>query len=554
MKFFNLIILILFISSSVFAQDLSHISKQKPLQFSGGLQTTVNYQTSSLQMDSYQPFSYLISLNLNPQIYGISLPFSLAYSRGSRQFSQPFYRFGISPTYKWIKLNLGHRSTQFSKYTVAGLKSLGAGIELTPKKFRFAFMYGSFVRQRNFRTVYPMDNLNMDDYSRKGYALKIGLGSKRNFVDIIMMKINDDVSNFTNDTLPITPESNLALALNTKFTIAKKLFFRTEVAGSVLTRDMKGKSIDASGVNKTLQSIANFANVNSSTILAFAGDASLDYKLKTFNIGLQFKHVDPGYRTLGTYMIRNDFESYMLNLGFHKKSFSINGGIGKARDNLKKQKMAQTNRIITRLNISYQSAKIFSITANYNNFSTQQTEGRIPLNDTIRIYQANKTIGIMPQFRFINKKRAHIIVLNYTYADMLDKNPYANVSVPALSNIAFAQYNFMNIPNAFGISLNMTYTKMKAATNNITTYGPNIGFQKRLLKNKMNLQIGGGYILTDTGISKGNVIQGLLRSSYKIGKSQYIRFSFMLNKSNTTGVNAFVRDYTRSMLTYGYKF
>ncbi len=546
--------LILLISFVANAQDLSHIKEQKAFDVSGGLQTRLNYYDTSDTITSLQPFSYMFTLNVAPSIYGISFPMSIAYSEKNTAFAQPFYRFGISPSYKWIKLNLGHRYARFSQYTVSGLKFLGAGIELQPKKFRFGFIYGSFLRQRNFRTVYPGDDLNTEQYSRRGFAAKIGYGSRNNFFDIILTKISD--KNFPPvDSIKFYPQANLVLGMHMRFKITKNTRFEAEAAGSVFTRNLHAAAVNTADLSDFERKWADFSQINTSSYLATVVDARLDQTFKSFKLGLQYKRVDPGYKSMGTYSIRDDYESYMLNLGYNGKKFSINTGIGKARDNLNNQKMAQTNRLITRLNLSYRPVNSFTLQASYNNFSTKQTEGRLPLNDTIRIYQANQTLSIIPQLRLVNKKRAHIILLNYTYTGMTDKNPYSETKIPVQSNVGFVQYNYQNLPGKYGVSFNVTYSSMKSKLTQVTTLGPFLAFQKSFAKNKFSLQTGAGYFRVSANDVNSDITKAQLNLTYKIGKKQYLKLNLITNRNLSAGrSHAYTRNYTRSMLVYGLRF
>jgi hypothetical protein len=122
------------------------------------------------------------------------------------------------------------------------------------------------------------------------------------------------------------------------------------------------------------------------------------------------------------------------------------------------------------------------------------------------------------------------------------------------SNVSFLQYLFQNHIHKYGISLNLTYTNIKSSNSKISTVGPSLNFQKSLLKNKVSLQVGGGYTITKTSLNDGNIIVALLRANYKLSNQQSLRFNFILNKTSTTGVNAFFRDYTRSSLLYAYRF
>ena len=125
-----------------FAQDLSTIGNQKPVTISGSVQLTgIGYNASGIP-DRQAPFTYILSGSPTLDIYGVAIPFNFIVSQQDKTVQQPFNQFGISPTYKWITLDLGYRSITFSPYTLAGYTMLGAGVELNPGKFHAAFIYG----------------------------------------------------------------------------------------------------------------------------------------------------------------------------------------------------------------------------------------------------------------------------------------------------------------------------------------------------------------------------------------------------------------------------
>jgi hypothetical protein len=155
-RYFLPVVMLVFYCSSLSAQDLSKLKTQKPFAIDGTLSTTANFYTISGKESTRDPFSYVLSGNVNVSVYSLQLPFSFTYSNSSFNYAQPFNRFGISPEYKWIRLHLGYRSMSFSPLTMAGHSFLGAGVELNPGKLRFGAVYGRFNHsQLSQSTGYP---------------------------------------------------------------------------------------------------------------------------------------------------------------------------------------------------------------------------------------------------------------------------------------------------------------------------------------------------------------------------------------------------------------
>ena len=536
-----------------YAQDLSHIKDTKAFQISGGLSTGLNYMDNYNLTDAHKPFSYIVNLRLTPSIYGFSFPFSFSYSQMNRSFSQPFYRFGISPTYKWAKLNLGYRTTGFSKYSVYGQKSLGVGVDLHPGKFRFAAMVGKFHRNKSFRTVNPLP-VDQEEYTRKGYALKLGVGSKKNYFDLIFMQIKDDTSLFS-DTDKYKPEANAIVSANTKFNITKTLRFKLETAVSVLTQNMLASDFEMQDVPSILLRSKDFLNLNMSSSVSFAGDAALDLHLRKFSAGLQYKRIEPGFRSLGTGFIRDDYESYQINMGYHVSKFSLRAGIGLLHDNLRNTKMAQTNRMINNLSLNYNPSKNFGINANYTNFSTQQAEGRVPLNDTIKLYQVNKNISVMPHWQKTGKKYTHYVSANFTYADMVDKNEFTQNSVPVQSNTAMLQYMLTIIPNQMNVGGNISYIKNTSIQGDNVFYGPTLSIGKTMLKNTLQIRTAITYFTTQMMHNKGKMVGINLGTAYRFSKTQKIRFQYaFMTQSYQGNANLNNTNRSRANLTYQYNF
>src|ERR1700676_2074875 len=105
---------------SIVAQDLGHIKDQKPFVFHGSIGTSASFYSSDETVLSRPPFAWSLYGNFTASIYSIALPFSFVITQYSNSYTSPFTQFGISPTYKWIKLHLGYRTISFSPITFDG--------------------------------------------------------------------------------------------------------------------------------------------------------------------------------------------------------------------------------------------------------------------------------------------------------------------------------------------------------------------------------------------------------------------------------------------------
>ncbi len=142
---------LMLVVAKLHAQDIQKINFKKPIKFSGNVNLQFQYYHANGISPREKEFSWLINGNPMLTVLGIQVPFSFVLSNFENKFYQPFNQFGISPYYKWIKLHLGYQNITYSHYTLAGHLMLGAGFDLTPKKFRIGFMYGQLKKINFYR-------------------------------------------------------------------------------------------------------------------------------------------------------------------------------------------------------------------------------------------------------------------------------------------------------------------------------------------------------------------------------------------------------------------
>ena len=514
------------ITKPAVCQDLGGISSQKPFLLNGGVQLRGIYYNASGIANRQTPLSYVLSGNLNFNIYGVSLPVSFTLSEQERSFRQPFNRFGLSPHYKWITLHFGYRNINFSPYTLAGYTMLGAGIELNPGKFRFGLMYGRLNRATTIDTT--TQSLVPVSFTRKAFACKIGYGTEKDFIDFSVLKGKDDPSSIAVtktvlDSLNVLPAANTVAGISAKITIAKKFFLEGNAATSIYTRDINSPlTIDSTNLPliKTAQSIAT---INGTTELCTAIDGAIGVQEKLYTIRLQYRRIDPDFASMGAYFFNNDLESYSFAPSFHlfKNKLRFNGSIGFQHDNLQQQKAATSKKIIGNAMLSADFTKQLGIDVNYSNFSNNQQPQTIRFADSLKIVQNTQNVSISPRFTIANATTSHFIVLSANLMKLNDFNNYFTQN--AISrNIDYSQYylnyTYSYFPVQLSVFINLSSTHANAQGTTDNSEGATIGFNKSFFKSALLVSASSGFFTGKQNGVNDNIINLSSNISYKFLK------------------------------------
>jgi hypothetical protein len=199
-------LIVVFASFQASAQNLESIGKEKPLSVTGGISASqIFYKAYGIE-SRRDPYSYYLSGNVNFSLYGWNIPLSFSFSNQNLGYTQPFNRYSIHPTYKWITGHTGYTSMSFSPYTVNGHIFLGGGIDLAPEgKWKLSALYGRFLKAVELDTTIANSR---PAYKRMGYGVKASYGDGGNFADLIVFHAQDEVNsiNYIPDSLNVLPE------------------------------------------------------------------------------------------------------------------------------------------------------------------------------------------------------------------------------------------------------------------------------------------------------------------------------------------------------------
>lgn len=165
----------------VCAQDISQIAKSDPLIITGSIGTNNTYFHSSAGLGYMSPLSNSFFANLNFNIYGFSMPFSIYFSNDNLNFSYPQFSFNLSPSYKNFTAHIGQSSMPFSQY-VLNMSFNGVGLEWRDKQFRASAFYGVLRRAVNDNPDDP--TARIPQYRRYGWGISAGYSKGGNSIDL----------------------------------------------------------------------------------------------------------------------------------------------------------------------------------------------------------------------------------------------------------------------------------------------------------------------------------------------------------------------------------
>ena len=557
-----LLILILFciLSDTLQSQNLEGLSSQKPVLLSGGLTArTIFYDANGIP-NRRQPFSYIFTGSPTISIFNsFTIPLSFTYSEQDRSFRQPFNQFGMSPYYKWITIHAGYRNINYSQFTLAGHTILGAGIELHPGIFRFGFITGRFNRAT------PVDTSSKSfqpfTYSNHGSAGKIGIGKGPDFFEVSMLKGKDDSSSVhprPEFRGTVTPAENIVIGINGQVKFLKDFTFTIEAATSLYTRNLNNSTTLSDSANKGFTKIlGSFISTNSTTERYNAIQTSLSYHQKIFSARVQYRRVDPDYKTMGAYFFNSDIENitFAPSLNLLKNKFRFGGSIGFQHDNLKKQKQTTSSRIIGSASLSAELNEHLGVDLTYSNYSNTQLRKTILLGNTFRIAQVSENYSFTPRYILANEKYVHSLVFsaNYNIFSSVDKT-IDNLSDTKSKNY-FLNYQLTLVPKNITYTFNLNYMDVKSVSYEDGNYGVTLGVNKVMNNSKLMAGWLGSFLKGLHGKSTGLILNQNLNVNYRINKHHSFgtTLSFINNRSQQTLITPTYSEW-QADLNYRYVF
>lgn len=539
------------------SQDIEQMIKQKPFAINGTVGLGLGTYNSSGIPARQRAFSYLLNGAPTVSIYGVSFPFSVVVSDQQRGFTQPFNQYGISPTYKWITIHAGWQNIQWSPYTLAGYNFLGGGVELNPGKLRFGFIYGRFNKAIEEDSLRITAFSQTPAYKRTGFSTKLGWGTERNHFDVIVLKAKDQVGSLKNQpsSFNLTPSENLVLGISSKFSFFKHFIFDIDASGSLYTRNLLADTVKNLKLEK-VDFIKNLITLNASTQLLTAGQTSLGYQGKNYNVLVKYKRIDPDFKSMGAYYSENDVQNYTLEGGVKllKGQMQLNGSFGLQNDNLLNDKAYQSNRKIGSISANYNKPN-YGIDVRYTNYGITQDRGLNPIVDTIRVAKTNHNINAMLRYSIADSLISHSFILVGNLQSLQDLNRFT--AAQSLSNSKTGNFSYqLGFPKT-GLNFNasINYTVADIYLGHTVFFGPSVGASKDFFEGRLGLNVALSFQQQKNNkINAGNILNGSLNSSFRITKKNAANLSLNYLKSNSKDITLPSFNEIYSNLTLSHSF
>jgi hypothetical protein len=528
--------LILGLNGSVLGQKPEKLSGTKPLTIHGNAGfNLIGYHISGIE-DRMPPWTTVFSAQATANVYGIAIPFTIRYSGRQTVFMQPFNQFGMSPKYRWATAHIGYRSLRWSDFTLAGHAFLGAGIELNPGKLRFGYVYGRF-RSSNEEVVFGPDTLR--NFTRKGFAMKLGVGSTKNYLDLIMLRIQDDTASLSTvqNRVHTPAEQNGVMGFNSRVTLAKSLTWDTELAASFYTTDVEAPGFESVGNIPAWDFANRLLVINQSSEFLTALRSALNFRLKTTALRLEYRRIDPGYRSMGAYYLTNDIEQVTLAPSFSlfKRKLLIRGSGGVQRDNLRNTKKATSVRAISSFNASYNPLPKFGVDVSYSNYTNNQRAGRLPLIDSLKQYHTTANFSIMPRLIITKEKHQHLIMLIINRMELNDHNEKTALFTENRALTMQGNYHLQFTEHAITCMAGLTHNRLTTEMAEFGATGLSLGVNEAFLDGKISTGWNGAVVLNHGELQKGWVFNHGFNSMYQINKRHALRLNIYI-------INALYKD------------
>lgn len=546
-----------------FSQNLDKLGSKDMLKVGGGLNYSSVFYNADGIPNRRQPFTWFLNGNLNVSILDFSLPFTFNYSNNQIAYTQPFNIQSFNPTYKWIKGYAGITAMNFSQYTLAGHIFAGGGVELSPKNFKFAAMYGRLKKAVEFDAVANSD-INMS-YKRMGWGASAGYEKNGHGIKLIYFAAKDDPNSlqFVPINTNVTPMENTVISIAGKTSLFKNIKIEAEYALSGLTRNVTSPQ-DLNTPPKNQIPLLFQPNATSQFFSAFK--SSIGYGLKNFAINLNYERIEPDYKTLGAYYFNNDLENITIapSVSMLKGKLNLSLNTGLQRDNLDNSKLNTTKRWVGAFNANYAPNQHWNIMSSYSNFSTftKQRPQEDPFYkntlDTLNFYQLSQNAMLSLGYNFGKTKTRQNILLTGNYlvtgqnqGAIQDPGLFGTTSQIKLpsrvvnGNISH-NISVVKTKTAFSIALNCNYSEMINAF--MMYYGPNLNVSQAFYNNTLRATIGTSYNqVLSNDVKTNEVFNHRLSLSYspkfknqKIGRVGFNASAVYMQKLKTSvGVGEF---------------
>lgn len=440
---------------SVFAQNISQIAESDPLIITGSIGTNNTYYHSSVGNGYMSPLSNSVFANLNINVYGFSIPFSLYFSNDNLNFNYPQFSFNLTPSYKNFTAHIGQSTIPFSNY-ILNMSFNGVGLEYKGRKFRASAFYGVLRRAINDN---PEDlNPRKPQYKRYGWGFSTGYGNGANSIDIYFLRAYDSEGSLNEVWREqVQSQENLLVGIKGCVSFKNRVSLSANLATSAFTADKNSPKVTAGEATR----FDKVFEAKYTSQVRFAGDASLSFNLPWLNASVSYKMIQPDYVSLGTYYTSNNYHSLGVNLSTTLfKQIMLSGSFSGQSDNLSKQKQYTTKGYVYNAMAAWNKGNV-SLSAMYNGYLQAQSDGTLQVNDATEVHRILHSMSLMTNYSLSRTNLDHTFSLSGNYTINKDLNKFS-VGQSDVNTMALGASYMMNVKpweTSFTLALSHQETK-----------------------------------------------------------------------------------------------
>lgn len=471
------------ISLSVYVIDFpskeSLAVKNDPLIITGSIGTNNTYFHSSAGLGYMSPLSNSFFANLNFNIYGFSMPFSIYFSNDNLNFSYPQFSFNLSPSYKNFTAHIGQSSMPFSQY-VLNMSFNGVGLEWRDKQFRASAFYGVLRRAVNDNPDDP--TARIPQYRRYGWGISAGYSKGGNSIDLYFLRAYDSESSIDERwRTRVRPQENLVLGLKGQLSYKNFLSLAANVATSAFTADRESQQV----MTDEARRFDKIFETRYTSRLRFAGDATLGLTLKGFNASIFYKYIQPDYVSLGTYYTSNNYHTLGLSAGTTLfRRLTLSASFSGQEDNLAKQQLYTTRGYVYNAMASLRVSDRMNVTAMYNGYLQSQGDGTAQVNDTTEIHRMLHSFSLVPTYNLPGELFDHTISLSANYTENRDLNKFSVGQTDVKTLALGASYNLNVKPWETNFTFSLSHQNTKGFNSEYSSDMASISTGRSFLKEK----------------------------------------------------------------------
>jgi hypothetical protein len=556
--FFLTIILSIFTMVNVFGQDISKLKSEDKFELRGAASVFGTHYSTSDSNNIIAPFAYGVSISPVVRSFGITLPFNFTYANNKSNLTYPFVRFGVAPSYKWIRVFLGNNTVSFSRFAFNGLNTFGIGFEINPKWFYLGFIKGTGTR----KIFIDSTSINYDKatprFSTKVYAFKTGVKTRNTRILFTYFSGQDDETSleYFNPKYNLKPRNNKAVGSEIFFRLGKHISLLSHGGISIFTRNKYASNLDTlikaskgEELPEWSKSIEN--NPNASTQLTFAYDNALMFNFSNVDLVLRYKQIQPEYKSLGFRFENSDLRQISIEPSFRFWNNKVTGNfsIGLQKNNLSNKQALQNNNQIYSANISINPSAKLLINLGFSNFGLIVKSSPSYIEDSISIKNVNNNINVNTQYFIYNdgskSTSLGVNINSQKTTETYENNAFNNSDFNSFySNIFYNATISKGLSYSVGINYNNSKTyfvQLPDQLYDIQSYGVFSNVSKPFLKEeKLILGLGGFINLSGVVDTEKKIAHGMnLNATHKLTKKLNLNLSYNYTQSQVENKSLF---------------